>query len=54
MRQEEVKMSAEDVNKLLNDIHFMKGKQENIDTRIVTMRQYDQSQSLFKGQPLMN
>lgn len=54
MRQEEVKMSAEEVNKLLNDIQAMKGKQENIDTRIMTMRQYDQSQSLSKGQPLMN
>lgn len=42
-------MSAEEVNKLLNDIHAMKGKQENIDTRIMTMRQYDQSQRLFKG-----
>lgn len=54
MRQEEVKMSAEEVNKLLNDIHAMKGKQENIDTRIMTMRQYEQSQSWFRGQPLRN
>lgn len=54
MRQEEVKMSAEEVSKLLSDIHTMKGKQESIDTRIMTMRQYDQSQSLFKGQPSMN
>lgn len=39
VRQEEVKMSTEEVNKLLNDIQAMKGKQENIDTRIMTMRQ---------------
>lgn len=39
VRQEEVKMSPEDVNKLLNDIQAMKGKQENIDSRIMTMRQ---------------
>lgn len=42
-------MSAEEVSKLLNDIQAMKGKQENIDTRIMTMRQYDQSQRLFHG-----
>lgn len=39
VRQEEVKMSTEEVNKLLSDIQAMKGKQENIDTRIMTMRQ---------------
>ncbi|XP_056877020.1 heat shock factor protein 1 isoform X1 [Takifugu flavidus] len=43
MRQEEVKMSAEEVNKLLSDIHAMKGKQESIDTRIMTMRQENEA-----------
>ncbi|KAI3359027.1 hypothetical protein L3Q82_015426 [Scortum barcoo] len=39
VRQEEVKMSAEEVNKILNDVQVMKGKQETIDSRIVAMRQ---------------
>ncbi|XP_076610011.1 heat shock factor protein 1 [Chaetodon auriga] len=38
VRQEEVKMSADEVNKLLNDVQLMKGKQETIDSRIITMR----------------
>lgn len=39
VRQEEVKMSTEEVNKILSDVQLMKGKQETIDSRIVTMRQ---------------
>ncbi|XP_078031874.1 heat shock factor protein 1 isoform X2 [Epinephelus lanceolatus] len=38
VRQEEVKMSAEDVNKILSDVQLMKGKQETIDSRIITMK----------------
>ncbi|CAG11654.1 unnamed protein product, partial [Tetraodon nigroviridis] len=43
VRQEEVKMSTEEVNKLLSDIQAMKGKQENIDNRILTMRQENEA-----------
>ncbi|XP_030266367.1 heat shock factor protein 1 isoform X1 [Sparus aurata] len=38
VRQEEVKMSAEEVNKILTDVQLMKGKQETIDSRIISMR----------------
>ncbi|XP_054462087.1 heat shock factor protein 1 isoform X2 [Anoplopoma fimbria] len=38
VRQEEVKMSADDVNKILNDVQLMKGKQETIDSRIIAMK----------------
>ncbi|XP_040044815.2 heat shock factor protein 1 isoform X2 [Gasterosteus aculeatus] len=38
VRQEEVKMSTHDVNKMLNDVQQMKGKQETIDSRIVSMK----------------
>ncbi|XP_075867491.1 heat shock factor protein 1 isoform X2 [Nelusetta ayraudi] len=38
VRQEEVKMSTEEVNKILSDVQLMKGKQETIDSRIATMR----------------
>ncbi|XP_041811219.1 heat shock factor protein 1 [Chelmon rostratus] len=38
VRQEEVKMSADEVNKILNDVQLMKGKQETIDSKIITMR----------------
>ncbi|KAM8840910.1 heat shock factor protein 1 isoform 2-T3 [Spinachia spinachia] len=38
VRQEEVKMSAHDVNKMLNDVQQMKGKQETIDSRIISMK----------------
>ncbi|KAK9527042.1 hypothetical protein VZT92_015707 [Zoarces viviparus] len=38
VRQEEVKMSAHDVNKILNDVQLMKGKQETIDSRIIAMK----------------
>lgn len=38
VRQEEVKMSADEVNKILTDVQLMKGKQETIDSRIITMR----------------
>lgn len=38
VRQEEVKMSPDDVNKILNDVQLMKGKQETIDSRIIAMK----------------
>ncbi|XP_041664967.1 heat shock factor protein 1 [Cheilinus undulatus] len=38
VRQEEMKVSADDVNKILNDVQVMKGKQETIDSRIIAMR----------------
>ncbi|XP_070702013.1 heat shock factor protein 1 [Pempheris klunzingeri] len=38
VRQEEVKMSTDEVNKILNGIQLMKGKQETIDSRIIAMR----------------
>uniref|UniRef100_A0A8C2WZV6 Heat shock transcription factor 1 n=1 Tax=Cyclopterus lumpus TaxID=8103 RepID=A0A8C2WZV6_CYCLU len=38
VRQEEVKMSAHDVSKILNDVQLMKGKQETIDSRIIAMK----------------
>nr|QPA35680.1 heat shock factor 1 [Eleginops maclovinus] len=38
VRQEEVKVSADDVNKILSDVQLMKGKQETIDSRIIAMR----------------
>uniref|UniRef100_UPI0037E96265 heat shock factor protein 1 isoform X2 n=1 Tax=Semicossyphus pulcher TaxID=241346 RepID=UPI0037E96265 len=38
VRQEEVKVSADEVNKILNDVQLMKGKQETIDSRIIAMR----------------
>ncbi|KAM3596036.1 uncharacterized protein V6R79_007273 [Siganus canaliculatus] len=37
-RQEEVKVSAEEVNKILNDVQLMRGKQETIDSRIISMK----------------
>uniref|UniRef100_A0A3Q3WX36 HSF-type DNA-binding domain-containing protein n=1 Tax=Mola mola TaxID=94237 RepID=A0A3Q3WX36_MOLML len=43
VRQEEVKMSAEEVNKILSDVQLMKGKQENIDSRIVNLRHENES-----------
>lgn len=39
VRQEEVKISAEEVNKILNDVQLMKGIQETIDSRINAMKQ---------------
>ncbi|XP_018542168.1 heat shock factor protein 1 isoform X2 [Lates calcarifer] len=38
VRQEEVKISAVEVNKILNDVQLMKGKQETIDSRIIAMK----------------
>ncbi|XP_054619376.1 heat shock factor protein-like isoform X2 [Dunckerocampus dactyliophorus] len=38
VRQEEVKISANEVNKILNDVQVMKGKQETIDSRIIAMK----------------
>lgn len=38
VRQEEVKISADEVNKILTDVQLMKGKQETIDSRILAMK----------------
>lgn len=38
VRQEEVKVSPDEVHKILNDVQLMKGKQETIDSRIIAMR----------------
>lgn len=38
VRQEDVKISAEDVNKILTDVQLMKGRQESIDSRIIAMK----------------
>uniref|UniRef100_A0A3Q4IAJ6 Heat shock transcription factor 1 n=1 Tax=Neolamprologus brichardi TaxID=32507 RepID=A0A3Q4IAJ6_NEOBR len=38
VRQDDAKICAEEVNKILNDVQLMKGKQETIDSRIVTMK----------------
>nr|XP_057902471.1 heat shock factor protein-like isoform X2 [Doryrhamphus excisus] len=38
VRQEEVKISANEVSKILNDVQMMKGKQETIDSRIIAMK----------------
>ncbi|XP_074542647.1 heat shock factor protein 1 [Halichoeres trimaculatus] len=38
VRQEDVKVSSDEVTKILNDVQVMKGKQETIDSRIIAMR----------------
>ncbi|XP_062265575.1 heat shock factor protein 1 isoform X1 [Platichthys flesus] len=38
VRQEEVKVSTDEVNKILTDVQLMKGKQETIDSRIGAMK----------------
>ncbi|XP_054881506.1 heat shock factor protein 1 isoform X3 [Poeciliopsis prolifica] len=38
VRQEEMKMSTDEVNKILSDVQLMKGKQETIDSRIIAMK----------------
>ncbi|XP_065327442.1 heat shock factor protein 1 isoform X2 [Pelmatolapia mariae] len=38
VRQDDAKICAEEVNKILNDVQLMKGKQETIDSRIVAMK----------------
>ncbi|XP_078123859.1 heat shock factor protein 1-like isoform X2 [Sander vitreus] len=38
VRQEDSKMSADDVHKILNDVQLIKGKQETIDSRIISMK----------------
>ncbi|XP_047200103.1 heat shock factor protein 1 [Hippoglossus stenolepis] len=38
VRQEEVKVATDEVNKILTDVQLMKGKQETIDSRIVAMK----------------
>lgn len=39
VRQEEMKISTDEVNKILSDVQLMKGKQETIDSRIIAMKQ---------------
>lgn len=39
VRQDDSKICSEEVNKILNDVQLMKGKQETIDSRIVSMKQ---------------
>ncbi|KAI9535958.1 hypothetical protein NQZ68_038745 [Dissostichus eleginoides] len=43
VRPEEVKVSSDDVNKILSDVQLMKGKQETIDSRIIAMRQENEA-----------
>uniref|UniRef100_A0A3B5MZN2 Vertebrate heat shock transcription factor C-terminal domain-containing protein n=1 Tax=Xiphophorus couchianus TaxID=32473 RepID=A0A3B5MZN2_9TELE len=38
VRQEDVKISTDEVNKILSDVQLMKGKQETIDSRIIAMK----------------
>lgn len=38
VRQDDAKICTEEVNKILNDVQLMKGKQETIDSRIVAMK----------------
>ncbi|XP_026205561.1 heat shock factor protein 1 isoform X4 [Anabas testudineus] len=38
VRQEDVKISADEVHKILNDVQVMKGKQDTIDSRIIAMK----------------
>ncbi|XP_069544103.1 heat shock factor protein 1 isoform X1 [Brachyistius frenatus] len=38
VRQEEVKISSDEVTKILGDVQVMKGKQETIDSRIIAMK----------------
>uniref|UniRef100_A0A672Z9Z2 Heat shock factor protein-like n=1 Tax=Sphaeramia orbicularis TaxID=375764 RepID=A0A672Z9Z2_9TELE len=38
VRQEDMKMSADEVSKILTDVQLMKGKQEAIDSRIIAMK----------------
>uniref|UniRef100_UPI003AAA6A6C heat shock factor protein 1 n=1 Tax=Centroberyx gerrardi TaxID=166262 RepID=UPI003AAA6A6C len=38
VRQEEVKMSPEEVTKMLSDVQMMKGRQETIDSKIIAMK----------------
>lgn len=39
VRQEDMKISTDEVNKILSDVQLMKGKQETIDSRIIAMKQ---------------
>ncbi|CAJ1084291.1 heat shock factor protein 1 isoform X3 [Xyrichtys novacula] len=43
VRQEDMKVSADEVNQILNDVQVMKGKQETIDSRIIAMRHENQA-----------
>ncbi|XP_047239360.1 heat shock factor protein 1 isoform X2 [Girardinichthys multiradiatus] len=38
VRQEEMKISSDEVSKILSDVQLMKGKQETIDSRIIAMK----------------
>nr|XP_020477126.1 heat shock factor protein 1 isoform X2 [Monopterus albus] len=51
VRQEEVKISADEVNKILNDVQLMKGKQETIDSRIIAMKH--ENEALWREMALL-
>ncbi|XP_043546885.1 heat shock factor protein 1 isoform X2 [Chiloscyllium plagiosum] len=38
VKPEEIKVRSDDVSKILNDVHIMKGKQENLDSKLLTMK----------------
>ncbi|TRY91279.1 hypothetical protein DNTS_035675 [Danionella cerebrum] len=40
IKQEEFKLSTDDVSKMITDVQLMKGKQENMDSKISTLKQY--------------
>ena len=39
LKQEDLKISTDDVSKILTDVQHMRGKQENIDSKIIAMKQ---------------
>ncbi|KAM6899974.1 heat shock factor protein 1 [Xenentodon cancila] len=43
VRQEDGKLSADEVSKILTDVQLMKGKQETIDSRIIAMKHENES-----------
>ncbi|XP_069771219.1 heat shock factor protein 1 isoform X1 [Narcine bancroftii] len=38
VKPEELKVRSDDVSKILNDVQIMKGKQENLDSKLITMK----------------
>lgn len=38
LKQEDLKISTDDVSKILTDVQHLRGKQENIDSKIITMK----------------
>lgn len=39
IKHEDVRLSPEDVSKMITDVQHMKGKQENMDSKINTLKQ---------------